>query len=317
MHLSGNFFMPKPRKSNSILAFLHAVMGPISELATALGLTVTETEEILRYQFVRGAMRRLGKARDRRITFSDVAVVTGLDRKQVTRLLALTEPKFPDDGASSHRAARVLSAWHEDVDYRGADGNPRILKMDGPLGFAALVGRYASDVPPRAVLDDLCFRNAAVVTPSNDVRALSNTLLSMPRDPALLDSAGRQLAHLLRALTHNLSSDGESDPMFVRDIAIDKLTSEELSIARRDARSLLEPALDSVLLTKRTEEATAAKPRHGNRTLRAIVCISTVDELTLDPSKRPRQHRKRRDATEPNSSDANPAVRKRSSRKRK
>ena len=286
--------MTTSRSKESNLALVHEILAPLCELAAILGLSVAETEEALRYQFVRSALRRLSLERDRRVTFSDVSVITGLDRKQVTRLLARREPEFDGARASAHRAARVLSAWFEDVDYRRADGRPRDLAMDGPFGFGALVSRYAGDVPPRSVLDELLLREAVRVTAKKEIRALKKSATASRLDGAALERAGKQTAQLLRALAHNFSSADPGEQMFIRDIEVTDLAAEDLAIAQRDARSFLEPALDTVMHVKRRRYS-RPKARSGKAgTLSVIVCISTAQLRSPHPDKQPQQHRKPR-----------------------
>lgn len=281
------------------LAFLHEVLAPLSEVAAILGLSVAETEQALRYQFVRGALRRLTRERERRVTFSDVSVITGLDRKQVTRLLEQREPRFDSEQQAAHRAERVLSAWYEDVDYRKPDGKPRDLSMDGPLGFPALVSRYAGDVPPKAVLDELVLREAAKLLPTGEVRALKRSLGTSRLDPEALERAGRQIAQLLRALAHNLAVPDTGDQMFIRDIEVSGISPDDLAIARRDARSFLEPALDTVMHSKRRRYSRAANAKQHQGTLSAIVCITTATPNEPGPDQRPQQHRKPRKQSPP------------------
>lgn len=275
-------------------ALVHTILAPLCELASVLGLSVAEIEEALRYRFARGALNRLSREHNRRVTFSDISVVTGLDRKQVAHLLAQREPQQRRNPSAAHRAARVLSAWHEDVDYLRPDGKPRDLKMDGLFSFPALVNRYAGDVPPRSVLDELLLREAVRVTPANEVRALKKTLASSRQSAESLERAARQVAELLRALVHNYSAPEGADQMFIRDIEVADLEAEDLAIARRDARSFLEPALDTVLHAKRRRRKRSRARDVKTGTLRAIVCITTAEETEPDPAKRPQQHRRRR-----------------------
>ena len=274
------------------VAFVHGILRPLSELAHILGLSVAEVELALRYEFVRGALRRLTTERQRRVTFSDVAVVTGLHRRLVTQLLAHPRPRSQRSRPSVHRAARVLAAWSEERDYRGTDGRPKLLTMDGPHGFAELVRRYGGDVPPTAVLDALVRQGAVRVMKSGQLQWRGKAAASI--DPEVLERGAEQVAQLLRALTHNLSSRDPGDQMYISDVRLDSIPGAELPLARRDARAALEPALDGLLRSAPKRIRRRAATSAASASLRALVCISTAAEAPTDPDKQPRRHQRPR-----------------------
>lgn len=285
--------MASSRSKEASLALLHGVFRPLSELAHILGLSVAEAEIALRYEFVRGALRRLSAERNRRVTFSDVAVVTGLHRRLVTQLLAMREPRSRRARPSVHRAARVLAAWYDDRDYRNADGRPRDLPIEGTNGFAELVRRYAGDVPTNSVLDELVRRGAVRQIKAGEWHVLGRAAGAADIDPVILDRATDQIVQLLRALVHNFSSTDPADQMFISDVEIPALSSSELPIARRDARASLEPALDSILRSRPKRYAKRGRARTHSASLKAMVCVSTATEQAPDPDKQPKQHRVR------------------------
>src|SRR6185295_11470661 len=87
-------------------------------------------------------------------TTSRVAVLSGLTRKEVQRLLSEGDDDGEEVADRYNRAARVLTGWARDADFLDRKGKPRILDLEGDEGFAGLVKRYSGDMPPRAVLDE-------------------------------------------------------------------------------------------------------------------------------------------------------------------
>ena len=133
---------------------LETLLRPMCRLLLRHSFSFRAFEEIFKRVYVDVAMRDFGLP-GKRPTASRVAVLSGLTRKEVRRLLQ--EPAA--DGAGGverhNRAARVLAGWSEDAEFLDRRGEPRVLDVEGDAGFATLVRRYSGDMPARAVLDEL------------------------------------------------------------------------------------------------------------------------------------------------------------------
>lgn len=105
---------------------------------------------------------------------SRVAVITGLTRVDVDRLLKQPSPVNKDQYEEYQRAAKVLSGWARDSRYQDQKGQPLKIPFDGDgPSFAALVELYSGGTPPRAVLDELVRVNAVEVLSSGQLKLLS------------------------------------------------------------------------------------------------------------------------------------------------
>lgn len=88
-----------------------------------------------------------------RVNVSCVAVVTGLSRPEVGRIL---RGERTIGKTSDARTIRVIRGWLEDGDFSTRARGPRVLQYAGEKGsFVALARKYAGDVPPSAVLKEL------------------------------------------------------------------------------------------------------------------------------------------------------------------
>ena len=88
-------------------------------------------------------------------TQARISVLTGLHRKEVSRLLKERGAALPAPEERRNRAASVLGAWLRDPDFQGADGNPRPLPLTGEGSFAELCKRHSGDMKPRSIADEL------------------------------------------------------------------------------------------------------------------------------------------------------------------
>src|SRR5512145_1837409 len=92
----------------------------------------------------------------RKPSVSRAALLTGLTRKEVQRLVEGQGPGAAETALPENRAARVVAGWVRDADFHWPDGEPAPLRFDGvEPTFSTLVRRHSGDVPPRAVLDEL------------------------------------------------------------------------------------------------------------------------------------------------------------------
>ncbi len=135
------------------------------------GVTPKHFAELAKHAFVNAAAE-LSRFRNGRLNRSRVAVITGLNRAEVKRLLAQDRRATVRGKSRDSRAARVVSGWESDRRYLNQSGRPKTLPISGyKISFATLVREYGGDVPHRAVLDELIRTQA--VKQSNGVLRLS------------------------------------------------------------------------------------------------------------------------------------------------
>jgi hypothetical protein len=230
-------------KGQILAAALSRILNPLVRILLRNGISYKTFAEIARSQFVEVARQQSGIG-GRKQSVSRIAVITGLTRKEVSRLLKYSVPKDSDKSDRYHRAARVVSGWLRDKAYWGHGRRPTALPITGPgKTFQQLVKRYGGDVPHRAVLDELL--NAGIVARVDEDRVKLIERAYMPRgdESMKLHILGIDTAYLIETIRHNLMSDG-SDPRFQRKVLYDNLPDEALPALRklssRSAQALLE-----------------------------------------------------------------------------
>ena len=180
----------------------------------------------------------------KKVTASRVAVVSGLTRKEVHRLMADSPSRVGEGAERYNRAARVLTGWVRDADFGDPDGAPRALDADGEQGFAGLVKRYSGDMPARAVLDELL--RVGAVEQHEDARLRLVTRAYVPQHSATdkLGILGSDVADLIDTIDHNLQH-GAADPRFQR-----KVMYQSIPVAALPAFRKLGAANSQALLEK-------------------------------------------------------------------
>jgi hypothetical protein len=85
---------------------------------------------------------------------SRVAILTGLDRREVSRIRSLHPQQAQP--RSVCKPTQVLEGWHRDSEFLDASGAPRDLHVEGPTGsFEMLVRRHAPSIPHVAMIKQL------------------------------------------------------------------------------------------------------------------------------------------------------------------
>jgi hypothetical protein len=136
-------------------AHLQELLCALALLLVPSGVTPKHFAELAKYAFV-DAAGRLSRFRNGRLNRSRIAVITGLNRAEVKRLLAQGRVTNSSGISRGSRAARVVSGWMSDRRYLDRSGRPKTLPISGhKTSFATLVREYGGDVPHRAVLDEL------------------------------------------------------------------------------------------------------------------------------------------------------------------
>lgn len=187
-------------------AVMH-MLGPLVRLLLRHGVSHAAFADWARQVYVREAFEHFG-IDGKPPTVSRIAIVTGINRKEVKRLREL--PDDVDTGVAKHnRAVRVVSGWLRDTDFTAPDGRPRVLVYgDGDDSFNQLVRRHGGDVPARALLAEL-ERVGTVEVDGSHVTLVRQGYEPHRSEAAMLDLFATSARDLLTTLEHNLASEGE------------------------------------------------------------------------------------------------------------
>ncbi len=181
---------------------------------------------------------------DRKQSTSRVSILTGLSRKEVTRVRKLQRPNDQRSAEQYNRAARVIAAWLREPDFIDAEGQPAILPMSGGgASFSELVRRFSGDIPARAIRDELMRVGALEQLEDGRIRLLARAYIPKASEVDKIHILGTDVSHLISTIDHNLRPD-TTEPYFQRKVAYDNIPQEVLPQLRRltvrKAQALLE-----------------------------------------------------------------------------
>jgi len=199
-----------------ILDALGRLLEPIVLLLLKSGITWREFADLAKVKFVQVATNEFG-IRGRPTNASRVAILTGIDRRDVRKLRAVSsEPPVSAPGFMS-KPTQVLDGWFHDPDFRSASGEPRQLKVsEGEDSFAALVRRYTPGIPHVAMIKELRGVGAIEELPDGRLRALKRNYIPRELTDNQIRLWGSVLEDVGTTLEHNLMRKPSERPRFER-----------------------------------------------------------------------------------------------------
>lgn len=188
----------------ALAAALVRLLAPLAQLIVAKGVPYAVIDETLRRAVVAQAhAAHPGLPEHRRA--SRVSAATGLNRREVNRLLAAQAEAEASEPPRSP-AAMVFAHWRSDAGYRTRAGAPRVLARTGAApSFESLAQAVTRDVHPRALLEELMRLNLAVHDVQRDTVSLTQANF-VPRGDAarMLQWLGANVGDHLAGAVANL-----------------------------------------------------------------------------------------------------------------
>ena len=211
--------------SPAMVRALRQVLRPLVRLMLAQGITYPYLADVLKGLFVELADKEF-RLDARPPTDSRVSLMSGVHRKDVSRLRQLLQTPEAMAPSVVPRGAQLVAHWMGDARYLQEDGRPRPLARlyseGGEQSFEALVSGVNSDIRSRVVLDE--WLRLGVVHIDDDGRVCLNTGAFVPTRGA--DEKAFYLGHNLHdhaaAAVHNVL--GGQPPFMERSVHYDALS---------------------------------------------------------------------------------------------
>jgi hypothetical protein len=238
-----------PEPQQALADALAAVLRPSARLAIGSGLPFAQAVELFKRAFVEAAQGDSTIAAGR---VSRISTATGLNRREVTRLLA-AQPRAAATRSRSI-AAEVFAHWTTAADFRNKRGAPRVLPRQGSgASFEALAQSVTTDVHPRSILEELIRLGLATHNAARDTVALVKDAY-VPRGDTLrmLGFLGDNVGDHLEAAVENVLGDGQrhlEQAVFADDLSAESM-EQVRALVTAQWKSLIEamvPALERMI----------------------------------------------------------------------
>jgi hypothetical protein len=210
--------------TEQVLQSTHQWLKPLIHVLLSCGITWREFAELAKTTYVEVASDSFGK-RGRPTNVSRTAILTGLVRRDVRKQRRILSGSPQPLCGYVTKGSLVLSAWHLDPDFRGKDGRPVLLRMDGPgRTFAALIERTGgADVRPSPLLKELVSAGAVRVRADGRLQAIQRNYIPHSMDEQLVRLWGSVIADVATTYVHNMTRTGKGNKRFERAAVNDRM----------------------------------------------------------------------------------------------
>lgn len=213
----------RSKHNQALSAATIKLLRPLVRIFLRNGSAFRSFGELLKHVYVDVAHREFGLA-GKRTSTSRIAILTGLTRKEVQRLLRTPRASQIDSVEEYNRAARVVSGWVRDQDFSDGKGHPLPLRMEGRRSFPGLVKRYSGDIPARAMFDELLRVGAVKYLKDGRICLRARAYIPQKSPTAKLQILGSDTADLITTIEHNLHN--ATQPRFQRKVMYDNVPLE-------------------------------------------------------------------------------------------
>jgi len=169
------------------------------------GMSYGEFDQIARKCFVDVAFDDFTTA-GKKQTISNVAILTGLNRKEVKKMHELDGAQSANNSRQHNRVVRVLAGWINDPIFLHKGGNPRDLDYAGVGSFSELVKKYSGDIPVAAMQKALVASSNIKFIDDKKVRLLSHAYLPADDPVEKLALLGTHTRQLIETIDFNLTA---------------------------------------------------------------------------------------------------------------
>lgn len=207
-----------------LLAAFRALMGPLVRILLRQGISYGEFTEVLKAVYVEVALKDF-KVTGRKATRTRVAVMTGLTRKEVKRVIDEAQKGGFELKSNFNRLMRVLVGWHTDADFIGPYGMPLELQYEtskpGESTFSVLVKRFSGDMSPRSILDELIRVGAVRETDAGWYRVLRRDYIPEAQGVHNFERAGTVVRNFVNTVDFNMTKSAPGRGRFERHVVAD------------------------------------------------------------------------------------------------
>ena len=219
------------------------LLKPLVRILLRNGIPFGVFAEIARWTYVDVAFAESGLP-GRKLSHSRISILTGLSRKEVSRLKDVDFPVDQEAFAKFNRAARVIGGWVRNPRFSDFTGEPAALKFDGDdNSFSELVRSHAGDVPARAILDELVRVGTVEMSDEGSISLIQRAYVPNCGQAENIEILGTDVCDLLETIDYNLNP-AHLDRRYQRKVSYDNIPEESVakfrSLSSERAQLLLE-----------------------------------------------------------------------------
>ena len=243
---------------NRLLSACYAFLVPVAQFLLRHGVSYRQFEELARTAYVEVAGKEFS-LRGRPTNISRVAAITGIPRKEVSRIRALIDRYGTNPRSEISPLGDILHHWYTDKEFLDSEGYPLALPADGEdLSFEALAKRCVGDLPVGTIKSELLRTGAIEVTSERKLAPVRRQAVPSGFDDKLVTSLSFNLFGLASTVAFNSNPDRASPSRPERFIQSESLPVElrsEMHIVLRKRIEDFAVEIDDMFSTVETVNA--------------------------------------------------------------
>jgi hypothetical protein len=214
--------------NNSVLRkALQKLLKPLVRILLRYGYSYHEFSEVAKQTFVDVCFDDF-TIEGKKMTASRVSVLTGMDRKEIVKLINKHNDETETVSRPINRASRVIGGWLQDKKFRNKKGEPLEISVKGDgITFQGLVKKYGGDITYGPILDELLRINAVKYIDDNTIKLLAEGYIPISDELEKLKIFGDSACDLLTSVHYNL--DSPKYPRFQRQVVYLQLSQNSIN----------------------------------------------------------------------------------------
>jgi hypothetical protein len=230
--------LPRPLKVQFIAAICR-MLRPVVRQLIAYGVSYPAFNRLIRELYIEVADAHFALPFKRQ-TDSRIALVTGINRKEVSQLRHKRVAKAGAIEVEDTVTTHIIGRWMAGAPYATSDGQPLRLPYEAAgaraPSFARLVRDLGVDVPVRSVLDELLRVGAVELLANGDVMLKTQAHVPAGDAEAKLTLLGSDPAELFSTIAYNIEH--AEAPRLQRKVVYDNIGAEALPELSQKAREI-------------------------------------------------------------------------------
>lgn len=279
--------LARPLKEQFLVA-IRRMLRPVVRQLIAYGVSYPAFNKLVRELYIDVAEQHFALPFKRQ-TDSRLALVTGINRKEVSQLRRRKATAGAAVEVEDTAVTHVIGRWMAGPPYADAGGHPYRLPYEASTArapsFARLVRDLGVDVPVRSVLDELLRTGAVELLPAGDVQLVKEAHIPAPDTEGKLTLLGSDPAETFSTIIHNIEH--PDTPWLQRKVVYDNIGSDALPELGEATRALGEEFVRraNTLLASLDRDRNPSAP--GGKRMRVVLGTYHFEEETT-PAEPPR-----------------------------
>lgn len=214
------------------------MLRPVVRQLLRFGINYPTVDQMIRELFIEVAERDFALPFKRQTT-SRISVLTGLNRKEVTRLRRRLGDEAAATPVEDTAITRVIGRWMGGPPYSDDAGRPFALPYEGDdpevATFSNLVRDRMVDAPPRSLLDELVRLDLVRMEDDDRVSLQQQAHIPTADLEGKLTLMASDPGELFRTIVHNVEN--PESPWLQRKVVYDNIGSDALAELRELSRT--------------------------------------------------------------------------------